>query len=115
MAPHLSILLLKCCLIGFDIFLESFVDVAGDPAVCVDVESLNVVPKVGRCLQSPCVRQKIKRPVNIFAYGEFKSKKIKFSGIQHYLAQMHSLEFSRKILMPPTLTCQEFISPNVYI
>ena len=50
------------------------------------------------------ILQKIKRPVYIFAFGEYNSKQLNVSGIQHYLA-----------LYGQELRNENFNAANIYL
>ena len=45
--------------------------------------------------------------IYMFSFGEYKSKQVKVSGIQHYLAQILGKQLRTEILMPLTFTCLE--------
>jgi len=45
-----------------------------------------VVWQAGKCWLANASSNK--RPVHIFAFGEYKSKQLNVSGIQHYLVQI---------------------------
>ena len=56
-----------------------------------------------------------KRPVYIFAFGEFNSQQVKVSCIQHFLAQLQGLELRKKNLNAANHTVWELNSPNLNI
>ena len=68
------------------------------------------LPYTKRIAQSPygftCVIGGIcKRPVYIFVFGEYNSKQVNVSGIQHFLAQFQGLE----------LRTENFNAANIYL
>ena len=59
----------------------------------------------------PVFVEDFKRPVYIFAFGEYKSKR----AFKITLCKFRASNCARKILMPLTFTCVKLYSPNANI